>query len=212
SYVTLYCRWLPLTVYIRKRCTRRRPWKQTELWHRTGTEQPMNGWRGTVAIDDPVRLDTRLAGQIKRYHTWPTIGQQTVAEHTWHLLRIYMSVVSEINPAVCFRIMFHDIGEHLTGDIPYPVKKENPSLRAEINALENRSYARQLDYWDALHHSITPITAEEETLMKQIEMMEMAEYGMEQVCLGCAHGWIVADRCLRYVYESNPPVSLSQYV
>jgi 5'-deoxynucleotidase YfbR-like HD superfamily hydrolase len=159
-----------------------------------------------MAEDDVVRLDTRLAGQIRRYHTWPIIGQQTIAEHTWQMLRIYMCVAmpTKINPAVVFRMMFHDVGEHSTGDLPFPVKRDNPALKAEVNMLEERSYATQLDYWDALHHAKMLVTSEEEVLIKQIEMIEMAEFGMDQVCFGNQHVFIVANRCLQAVYKITP--------
>lgn len=166
-----------------------------------------------MGIDDTVRLDTRLAGQLRRYHTWPITGQQTVAEHTWQMLRIYTSVALEINPAMVFRIMFHDIGEHATGDLPYPVKRDNPDLKAQIDMLEQRSYITQLDHWDALTNE-RAITDDEGRLMKHIELVEMAEFGLDQMCLGNHHGVIIANRCLEAVYKIQPPpcARLAHYV
>jgi hypothetical protein len=40
----------------------------------------------------------------------------------------------------------------------------------------------------------------------------MAEFGLDQVCLGNSHGLIVANRCLRAVYEQKPCVRLVEYV
>jgi 5'-deoxynucleotidase YfbR-like HD superfamily hydrolase len=106
--------------------------------------------------------------------------------------------------------MFHDIGEHFTGDIPYPVKSQNPHLKEQMEFLEHRSYATQLEYWDAFRQTF--LSKEDMKLFKQIELIEMAEFGMDQVAFGNNHGFIIADRCLRAVYEGEPSVRLAGYV
>ena len=175
--------------------------------------QEKNGWSGAMSTendDECVRLDTRLAGQVRRYHTWPIVGQQTIADHCWQLMRIYLAVVIRPDVHMVQHIMFHDVGEHFTGDVPYPVKRDNPTLKIEMEFLELRSQAQQLQYWD----SFKPIALlpDEQKLFKQIELIEMAEFGLDQVCLGNSHGMIIADRCLRSVYENKPCAGLAKYV
>jgi len=163
-----------------------------------------------MSEDDRVRIDTRLAGQLKRYHTWPITGQQTVAEHCWQILRIYYSVVDIPDLHMVYYIIFHDIGETATGDLPYPVKSQNNTLKAEADSLEQRSMYSQLQYWGSFQQ--TMLTDEDKKFFKQIELIEMAEFGMDQVCLGNSHGFIVADRCLHAVFENQPCQKLVQYV
>lgn len=160
--------------------------------------------------DSNVRLDTRLSGQILRYHTWPTINKQTIAEHCWNLLRIYLSVAEKIDTRLIYHIAFHDIGETETGDAPYPVKHDHPQLKEIMDAIEMKSQLRQLYYWNAFKQIL--ITEEDLFLFKQIELIEMAEFGLDEVLLGNSHGLIVADRCLRAVYEQKPCVRLVEYV
>jgi 5'-deoxynucleotidase YfbR-like HD superfamily hydrolase len=160
--------------------------------------------------DSVVRLDTRLSGQLKRYHTWPIIGQQTVAEHCWQILRIYLSVVDKIDSHMVQHIMFHDIGETFIGDLPYPVKSENPKLKEQLDPMELNSQLMQLDYWGTFRSVM--LTEQDRVLFKQIELTEMAEFGLDQLCLGNSHAFIIADRCLRVVYHSEPPARLVQYV
>ena len=160
--------------------------------------------------DDSVRLDTRLAGQVRRYHTWPTIKEQNIAEHCWQLLRIYLCVVDKMDPHMVYHIIFHDIGEHATGDIPYPVKRDNPRLKEEMDLLELKSQAAQMEHW----HSFKQIVLSEQDtkLFKHIELIEMAEFGLDQMNLGNHHGYIIANRCLEAVYKSQPCQRLAQYV
>jgi 5'-deoxynucleotidase YfbR-like HD superfamily hydrolase len=163
-----------------------------------------------MSEDDSVRLDTRLAGQVRRYHTWPIVSHQTIGEHCWQLLRIYLCVVDRIDPHMVNHITFHDIGEHFTGDIPYPVKRDNPILKEQMDFLEQRSQACQMDYWNSFRQIV--LTDDDKKLFKQIELIEMAEFGMDQMNLGNHHGYIIANRCLEAVYKNQPCAKLAQYV
>jgi 5'-deoxynucleotidase YfbR-like HD superfamily hydrolase len=159
--------------------------------------------------DNLVRLDTRLSGQLRRYHTWPIIGQQTVAEHCWQIMRIYCSVVDTLDPHMIQHIMFHDIGETFIGDLPYPVKSENEELKKGLDFLEQKSCYQQLEHWDAFRSVL--LSDADKKLFKQIEFIEMAEFGMDQMCLGNDYGYIIANRCLRKVYQDEPNIRLVQY-
>jgi 5'-deoxynucleotidase YfbR-like HD superfamily hydrolase len=161
-------------------------------------------------IANPVLLDTRLAGQVKRFHTWPITSHQTVAEHCWQCLRIYLSIVDKVDPHVVRHIAFHDLGEISVGDLPYPTKRDNPSLKAQMDILEQRACISHLQHWKAYQPIM--LTDEDKVLVKQIEMIEMAEYGMYEMCLGNSYAFIVADRCLDAVYQGEPCLKLAQYI
>jgi 5'-deoxynucleotidase YfbR-like HD superfamily hydrolase len=125
-------------------------------------------------------------------------------------MRIYLSVVDIPDGHMVRHITYHDIGEHFTGDIPYPVKSMNPQLKEQMEFLEQRSMMTQLEYWDSFQ--AVYLTEKDLKLFKQIELVEMAEFGMDQVALGNNHGFIIADRCLRAVYEGEPSLKLAGYV
>jgi 5'-deoxynucleotidase YfbR-like HD superfamily hydrolase len=125
-------------------------------------------------------------------------------------MRIYCSVVDKIDPHMILHITFHDIGETFIGDLPYPVKSENPELKKSLDFMEQKSHYLQLDYWDAFKAVL--LTDADRKLFKDIELIEMAEFGMGQMCMGNSHGLIIADRCLRKVYQNEPCARLVQYV
>jgi 5'-deoxynucleotidase YfbR-like HD superfamily hydrolase len=159
---------------------------------------------------DHIHLDIRLAGLVRRYHTWPVIGQQNVAEHSWQLLRIYLNVVDKIDSNLVFHIMFHDIGEQTTGDLPYPIKRNNPPLKEIMDLLEQKACYSILEHWGCFRQTL--LTSADMILFKQIELVEMAEFGLDQLCLGNNHGYIIAHRCLRAVFEQHPCPRLAEYV
>jgi 5'-deoxynucleotidase YfbR-like HD superfamily hydrolase len=160
---------------------------------------------------DSVLVDTRLAGQVERYHTWPILRRQSVAEHTWQILRIYAAICEgPLNPIIIQHIIFHDVGELQTGDIPYPLKRNNPTLKAEMDNLEYAAVDAQMVYWNtALPVELQP---EEKVLVKQMEMLEMAEFGMSEVVLGNQHGWPIANRCLEAIYGQELSPRFRVYV
>jgi hypothetical protein len=94
--------------------------------------------------------------------------------------------------------IYHDTAEIVTGDLPYPIKSKNPELKKEIERLEADTISKQGDYWNVAPYKITD---EQLDLFKLIEMVEMFEWGLDEMSRGCKYGSFVADRCLKVVYE-----------
>ena len=82
---------------------------------------------------DQVRTSTRMGGMVKRYPTWPTTQQQTVGEHSWQVMRIYLRLWGGLPENVARYILWHDVAEVYTGDLPFPLKRDNPVLKQEMD-------------------------------------------------------------------------------
>lgn len=139
-----------------------------------------------------IRTDLRLAGTVERYHTWPTIRRQTNAEHTWQLLRIYTTLFGPPDPDTFSYIMFHDCGELVTGDPPYPIKRDNPSLRLILKTMEDNAKDSMSAVWGV----DIPLICDRPNHVKIAELIEMAEEGLVETTLGSRYGWTVAVRTL----------------
>jgi len=81
----------------------------------------------------------RFAGQVLRYHTWPVHHRQTVGEHVFQVMRIYTQIWGMMPPEVSNYILWHDCGEIVSGDAPYPVKSKNPVFKEEHDRIEKQS-------------------------------------------------------------------------
>jgi hypothetical protein len=138
----------------------------------------------------------RLAGQVRRYHTWPVLHQQTVGEHSWQILRIYWQVFGPPPPEVTTYILWHDAGELVVGDPPFPVKAHSPILKAEYDRLEHMAVltmggpdldavVEALSYWRAR--------------IKAADLLEMAEFGAHELALGNTYGRPIVDDTLEAV-------------
>jgi hypothetical protein len=154
----------------------------------------------------PLTLDPRSAGKVTRYHTWERIRDQSVGEHTWQLLRIILAVHPHASPELLRWTMFHDVGERVTGDVPFPVKREHPEVKRAFDAMEQEALL-QMTPWGAIA-GIT-ITDEEANLLKLGEFIEMMEWGLDELALGNASARVVFERCYaqaaRMLAEPLPP-------
>lgn len=128
----------------------------------------------------------RLAGQLLRYHTWPVLHRQSNGEHTWQVMRIYTQIWGSMLPEVSAHILWDDAGEMVTGDLPFPVKKNNLELRKIVKVLEAEALSGMGVSQPLLH----PVA---EARIKVADLLEMWEFGLHELALGNQFGRPIAD-------------------
>lgn len=133
---------------------------------------------------------TRHAGSVHRYHTHPTLRAQTVAEHSWHVMRLFLELFpEEVTVEVLTYILYHDVAEIGTGDLPFPVKASHPGLAEVMHDVE----AEVLDNMGIV---LPDLTDRQRLLVKICDLLEMWEWGREEVTMGNRYAApIVADTC-----------------
>jgi 5'-deoxynucleotidase YfbR-like HD superfamily hydrolase len=134
------------------------------------------------------RIDPRLAGEIPRYHTWPHLRTQSIGEHTWQLLRILLAIYPNMPREMMVHVMYHDLGETKTGDAPYPIKKDNPILKSEMDRIEVEALGEMGVY-------LPPLVPLDKSVMKYAELLEMWEWGLMEEAKGNKLAKLVTDRC-----------------
>lgn len=151
----------------------------------------------------PLTLDPRSAGKISRYHTWERIRDQSVGEHTWQVMRIILALHPEASPQLLRYAMFHDVGERVTGDVPFPVKREHPEVKTAFDSMEGEAQLRMVP-WGVIAGVV--LTVEERNLLKLAEFIEMMEWGLDEMALGNKNARIIFTRCLAQAqqYTRNP--------
>lgn len=144
---------------------------------------------------ETVLKNSRLAGQVERYHTWPTHRTQSVGEHTWQILRLYFLLFGPPAPHVTVYIVWHDAGELLTGDVGHVAKRENPELKTQLDELEKRSLVEQNYPSDAQrifssHADVSPADA---TRVKVCDLLDMGEFAVSEVTMGNMYAREIID-------------------
>jgi 5'-deoxynucleotidase YfbR-like HD superfamily hydrolase len=118
--------------------------------------------------------DPRLAGGVKRWHIWPVVQQQTVAEHSWNVSRILLAIYPECPTALLLEALFHDCGEIATGDPPSTLKQRHPTLRDVYSKMEYEARLGMVIPWGLpIPHQLLP---EERWVLKLADLIEMFEY------------------------------------
>lgn len=133
-----------------------------------------------------VLADSRVAYGLRRYHTWPVIVQQTLADHVGNMFRIYWLLFKRVPPEVAEYIIWHDAGEGTLGDLPFPVKAENPKLKGECDGVERRAV------W-AMGGKLPTLTPVEQARVKCVDLLEMMEFGVMERRLGNAYAQPIID-------------------
>jgi 5'-deoxynucleotidase YfbR-like HD superfamily hydrolase len=115
------------------------------------------------------RLEKMLnAGMVERFHTGLTITRQTIGQHTFNMLVIADFVYrGETPPELMKAILYHDMHEVETGDIPWPMK-QRPAIREHIAAIENKVNDRYA--WTV------ELPAPQAAVLKAIDMLEFMMY------------------------------------
>lgn len=82
-------------------------------------------------------LRTREGGAVKRVHTIPWIGDYTVSQHTYGMLML-LDVLYPRTPgfAIIQRILWHDVHERWTGDVPAGLRFFKPEVRENFKHAE----------------------------------------------------------------------------
>lgn len=123
-----------------------------------------------------VLTDIRLAGQVVRYHTWPTHQRQTVADHSWNVLRIYQQIWVLTVPVTVY-ILYHDCGEIKLGDLPFPVKQTDVDFKLICERIE-RVALKDMEI------ELPQLSAVEKKQVKIADLIEMHEFGLMEIRLG----------------------------
>lgn len=129
--------------------------------------------------------DPRLAGEIKRWHIFPVIQQQTVAEHSWNVARILLAICPDADRDLVLEALFNDTGEIATGDPPTTLKQRDPVLRDMYSRMEHGARIAMVLPW-----GLPPprkLVNEETRILKMADMIEMMEYAASEIMLGNRH-------------------------
>lgn len=128
---------------------------------------------------DDILTYARWAGEVERYHTWPVHRRQSVGEHTWQIMRIYFQIWGPLPSHIPTFMIWHDAGELVTGDLPFPIKKRNVELGNVMSELEAKAVRAMVG---ASFEGI--VTEYELDRIKVCDLIEMWEFGVVESSLG----------------------------
>ncbi len=116
------------------------------------------------------------SGDVVRFHNHVGIDKQKTSEHQWGVALIVEHIYPEGSKALLLAALTHDAAEYYMGDIPAPVKWDNPELKAMLQQMERKWEERNGVDFD-LHH-------DEHVVLKMGDTLEGMWFCVHQVRLG----------------------------
>ena len=114
------------------------------------------------------------AGRVKRWHSFPHHGEQTVGEHTYGVVQILRYITNDMcSTTTLLAALDHDAAEAMLGDITFHAKKQ---LGEKVKELE-AGIAE-------MHGLARPLNEEEERVVKLADLLEMGIWACNQIQLG----------------------------
>ena len=135
----------------------------------------------------------RRGGAVKRWHTIDNIKAQTVADHSWGVACIIADLWPNASADLLRAALYHDITEHVTGDIPAPAKWKFPELANTLRGIEF-----QLGAELGIETTLNELDS---LLLKIADMLELLWYCVEEERLGNKNFKEVFTRGSHYLQE-----------
>lgn len=128
----------------------------------------------------------RNGGETRRFHGWPVLRQQTVAEHSFHVAMILHVLYGQEQPGISGYLLMaalcDDLAEWVTGDPPSPFTKamevRMPGFRDQRKEVENRVLASVSLNWDRF------LSEEEKRKIKFADYVDGAMYCIRERAMG----------------------------
>lgn len=152
-----------------------------------------------MSTTHPEMLDPRQAGNVQRYHTWPHHRPQCVANHSWNVARLLLAWQPDVPRHMLIHALMHDIGERMTGDLPYPIKKDNPALKREIDRLEYEGHLAMCAPWQV--PAPVALSEAEAELFKLADLTDMWEFSLDELARGNRYCELVRQRTYAAICE-----------
>lgn len=119
----------------------------------------------------------REAAAVKRCHVVRTIGEHTIAEHSYHVAMLCWKLCDmEPSANLLKAALFHDLAEVVTGDIPATMKWSSPEMRDLIDGEEYK--------FNRINKLEISLSQQEELVLKWADGLELAWFCVDQLMLG----------------------------
>mgnify|MGYP001564355674 CR=1 FL=1 len=152
----------------------------------------------------------REGGNVRRYHTWPIIGEQTNASHTHHMLAMLLILHPNPSLALIRAVTFHDSAEGVLGDTPSPALRDNAALGREYHKAQNAYLLKHFDL------NVEALSFSDRDWLNGLDKLEALLFAQEQLALGNSRGRGIVENVVAWfeqgVRERTVPVRLAQYV
>jgi len=135
----------------------------------------------------------RAGGNVKRWHTVPTIQNQTVGHHSWGVAIICHVLWPNCSRDLLVAALQHDLAEHIVGDAPFPAKRTFIKLG---QALAEAERIVSVDLGLDCEYGLNISDSEK---LHIADMMEVLWFALEEISMGNTEFRMIFKRGLKYL-------------
>lgn len=119
----------------------------------------------------------REGGNVRRCHTVPHHGEYTVGKHSYDAANLLLFLNPDASVNLIKAVLWHDLGERWTGDVPYPAVRRDAEFAAAYRRLEKEGMER---------HGIKmpELTQDETNWLSCVDKLELLLWAYDQTALG----------------------------
>ena len=131
--------------------------------------------------------------EVSRWHTRQPIFAETVGHHSANVaLLIHYLSDGEASKDLLYAALIHDVGEFYTGDLPAPLKKDDPGLGERVH---------ELDYKYLQQQNIDPphLVESEKNLLRAADVLDLLFTSRLEIQCGNSDYKEVFQRGLDYI-------------
>lgn len=156
----------------------------------------------------------RYAGGCLRWHTLPIHGTQSVAEHSGQAVSLMLMLHPSPSVDLIKAMMWHDTSERHAGDVPAPVRRDNPAFAEHYEKVETNFMQ---DTHPVAYTAMCRLSDNDRAWLKAVDVLELVMFCGDQRLLGNQHAHVVEKRAIEWLVKSeSTPVPvihfLDQYV
>jgi 5'-deoxynucleotidase YfbR-like HD superfamily hydrolase len=147
----------------------------------------------------------RASGKVKRWHTVSVIGEQTVDQHCAQCVSLLLLLHPDPSIDLIKAVLWHDSSEQRTGDMPAPIKRSHPDLRAAYHAAEMDVCQAQVS------DAFARLSDEDKRWVRTVDILEMALWAADQYMLGNQHALVWLGRAEKYLtLDGHMPIPVGR--
>lgn len=154
----------------------------------------------------PARRITYLreASNVERAHTLPHHGSYTVGKHSYDAVMLLLALKPDASLNLVKAVLYHDLGERFTGDVPTPAKHADGEMARRLDAFE----ARALDFLDLR----IELDAEERRWLHAVDKVELLLWCKDQLALGNMNAAAIIGSLLSILNHSDLPQVVVEFI
>jgi 5'-deoxynucleotidase YfbR-like HD superfamily hydrolase len=118
----------------------------------------------------------REAAFVSRCHAKTLFREYSVGHHSFNMAALISILHPNPSPTLYRAVLWHDVPERWTGDIPTPLKQQFPEIKEKLAAFET-----------ILLEQLTPafdLNRAEKQWLKAVDMLDLWLWAREEVALG----------------------------